>query len=65
MTGRLGEFWVYLSASPLLGLTVTLVAYQSAFWLYEKAKMNPLANPVALSVAMLVALLLFEDRDLA
>jgi predicted murein hydrolase (TIGR00659 family) len=59
MTGKLGEFWVYLSASPLLGLTVTLVAYQSAYWLYEKAKMNPLANPVALSVAMLVALLWF------
>jgi predicted murein hydrolase (TIGR00659 family) len=61
MSGKLGEFWVYLSASPLLGLTVTLVAYQSAYWLYEKAKMNPLANPVALSVAMLVALLWFTD----
>jgi len=55
------EIWVYLSASPLLGLTVTLLAYQAAYWLYEKAKLNPLANPVALSVAMLVALLWFTD----
>ena len=55
------EIWVYLSASPLLGLTVTLLAYQAAYWVYVKAKMNPLANPVALSVAMLVGLLWFTD----
>ncbi len=59
MSGRLSEFWVYLSASPLLGLTVTLLAYQAAYWLYARAKMNPLANPVAVSVALLVALLWF------
>jgi predicted murein hydrolase (TIGR00659 family) len=61
VTGRLGEIWVYLSASPLLGLTVTLLAYQGAYWLYAKAQMNPLANPVAISVAALVALLWFTD----
>jgi predicted murein hydrolase (TIGR00659 family) len=61
MTGTFSDIWVYLSASPLLGLTVTLLAYQGAFWLYTKAKMNPLANPVALSVAALVALLWFTD----
>jgi predicted murein hydrolase (TIGR00659 family) len=51
------DIWVYLSTSPLLGLTVTLVAYHAAFWLYTKAKLNPLANPVAIAVALLVALL--------
>ncbi len=61
MSDRLAEFWVYLSATPLLGLTATLLAYQAAYWLYAKANMNPLANPVALSVAMLVALLWFTD----
>jgi len=61
MSGRLADFWVYLSATPLLGLTVTLLAYQAAYWLYAKADMNPLANPVAISVAMLVALLWFTD----
>lgn len=59
MTGKFSEIWVYLSASPLLGLTVTLVAYQGAYWVYSKARMNPLANPVAVSVAALVALLWF------
>lgn len=57
MTGRISEIWVYLSATPLLGLTVTLVAYQAAYWLYAKLALNPLANPVAVSVALLVALL--------
>jgi len=61
VSGRLAEFWVYLSATPLLGLTVTLLAYQAAYWLYAKANMNPLANPVAISVATLVALLWFTD----
>ena len=28
---RLSELWVYLAATPLLGLTLTLVAYQLAF----------------------------------
>jgi predicted murein hydrolase (TIGR00659 family) len=58
MTGKFGEIWVYLSATPLLGLTVTLLAYQAAYWLYSKSGLNPLANPVAISVAMLVALLM-------
>jgi predicted murein hydrolase (TIGR00659 family) len=57
MTPRLNEIWVYLAASPLLGLTITLVAYQGAFWLYRRSGMNPLANPVLISVTALVALL--------
>jgi predicted murein hydrolase (TIGR00659 family) len=61
MSGRLSDIWVYLSASPLLWLTATLVAYQGAFWLYRKAHMNPLANPVAIAVLVLVALLWSTD----
>ena len=57
MSGKFTEIWVYLSASPLLWLTATLLAYQGAFWLYRKVGMNPLANPVAIAVAALVALL--------
>jgi predicted murein hydrolase (TIGR00659 family) len=57
MSGRFTEIWVYLSTTPLLGLTVTLLAYQGAYWIYRRLDMNPLANPVALSVAFLVALL--------
>ena len=58
MSSRFTEIWVYLSTTPLLGLTVTLLAYQAAYWIYRRLDMNPLANPVALSVAFLVALLL-------
>ena len=57
MTPHLNQIWVYLAASPLLGLTVTLLAYQLAFALYERAGFSPLANPVAIAVLILVALL--------
>lgn len=54
---RVSEIWVYLSATPLLGLTVTLLAYQGAYWIYRKADFHPLANPVLWAVIALVALL--------
>ena len=57
MTPRIGEIWVYLSASPLLGLTLTLLAYQAAFWVYRRAGFHPFANPVLIAVALLAALL--------
>ena len=57
MTPQLGEAWVYLAASPLLGLTMTLLAYQGATWLHRRCGGHPLANPVLLAVAVLVALL--------
>lgn len=57
MAPRLTEIWVYLAASPLLGLTLTLLAYQGAYRLYRRSGMNPLANPVAIAVAVIVVLL--------
>ena len=57
MTQNFTEVWAYLAASPLLGLTVTLVAYQIAYWLFRKAKFHPAANPVLLAVLILVPLL--------
>ncbi len=63
MTRDLHEIWVYLSASPLLGLTVTLVAYQAGYWLYRKSGYNPLVNPVLIAVVALVALLKLSDID--
>jgi predicted murein hydrolase (TIGR00659 family) len=56
-TGRLADVWVYLSATPLLGLTVTLLVYQGAFVLYRRSGFHPLANPVAFAVAGLGLLL--------
>lgn len=57
MTPRLAEIWVYLAASPLLGLTLTLLAYQAAFRLYQRAGQNPWVNPVAIAVALIITLL--------
>ncbi|MBU1236626.1 MAG: LrgB family protein [Gammaproteobacteria bacterium] len=65
MTPRLAEIWVYLAASPLLGLTLTLLAYQGAYWLYRHSGMNPAANPVAIAVAIIVALLMLTDTSYA
>lgn len=63
MTGDLHQIWVYLSTSPLLGLTVTLLAYLAGDWIYRRAKLNPLANPVLIAVVLLVGLLLITKTD--
>ena len=58
MNPALNEVWVYLSATPLVWLTATLLAYQLAVLAYQRSGGHPAANPVALAVALLVALLL-------
>ena len=55
------EIWVYLSAQPLVWLTLTLAAYLLAITLHRKAGGHPAANPVLISVGILVALLLATD----
>ncbi len=57
MTMRLTDIWVYLAASPLLHLTLTLIAYILGDWLYRRSNLHPLLNPVLLAIVMLVALL--------
>ena len=59
MTG-LSDIWVYLSASPLLHLTLTLVAYQLGLAAYRRAQSNPLVNPVVVAVGLIVCLLLIS-----
>lgn len=61
MKGELHEIWVYLSTTPLLGLTVTLCAYVLGYYLYRKCRFNPLVNPVLIAVLLLVSLLLASD----
>lgn len=60
---RINDLWVYLSASPLLGLTLTLLAYQGAWWLHKRSGFSPLANPVLIAVSILVALLLITGTS--
>lgn len=57
MNPGLNQTWVYLSASPLLWLTATMLAYRLAYALYARSRFSPLANPVAIAVAILVSIL--------
>jgi predicted murein hydrolase (TIGR00659 family) len=51
------ELWLYLSATPLFGLTATLVVYVLAQGVYTRLGQPPWANPVLWSVLVLAALL--------
>lgn len=51
------ELWVYLSATPLFGLTATLVTYVVAQALYARTGHAPWANPVLWTVVALALLL--------
>lgn len=51
------ELWVYLSATPLFGLTATLAVYVAAQGLSQRLGHPPLANPVLWTVLGLAALL--------
>ena len=57
MTREFFELWVYLAATPLAGLTLTLVAYAIGWWIYARCGMHPVANPVLIAVAAIVAVL--------
>ncbi|MDA3870653.1 MAG: LrgB family protein [Gammaproteobacteria bacterium] len=59
----LAAIWVYLSTTPLLGLTITLVTYSLAHQLYIYAHSNPLLNPVLTSVLALFILLVLTGTS--
>lgn len=60
---RFVELWVYLSASPLFGLTATLVVYLLAQAVYMRLDSVPWANPVLWSVIVLAGGLLATGVD--
>ena len=53
MTEDLFSLWVYLSASPLLGLTATLVAYQIGLSCAIWSRSYPLINPVLIAIVLI------------
>jgi len=57
MIDDITHLWVYLSATPLLWLAVTLAAYQSGTWVFRRFGCNPLLNPVLTAVITLVLML--------
>ncbi len=58
MTPDISEIWVYLSASPLLWLTLTCLAYAFGDFISRHFGRSPLANPVVIAAAILVAILI-------
>lgn len=61
MNDHVASIWVYLSASPLLHLTLTVCTFVLARWLYRKTGKRSWMNPVLLSVLALVAILVITD----
>ena len=57
------QLWVYLSASPLFGLTATLVVYLLAQAAYVRLGHAPWANPVLWSVVVIACGLLATGVD--
>ncbi len=55
------QIWVYLSATPLLGLTITLLAYIAGMWLYLRSDSNPLVNPVAIAIVLIIIYLFISN----
>ena len=51
------QLWVYLSTTPLFGLTATLVAYVVAHGVYMRLGQAPWANPVLWTVVALAIVL--------
>jgi putative effector of murein hydrolase len=51
------QLWVYLSTTPLFGLTATIVTYVLAQTLYLRVGQAPWANPVLWTVLVLAVLL--------
>jgi predicted murein hydrolase (TIGR00659 family) len=52
------DLWVYLSGSPLLWLTATLIAYLAADAISVACNRHALANPVLIAVVLVSAILL-------
>ncbi len=63
MNNLLSGIWVYLAASPLLWLAVTLLVYLAGQRLFHWSGGHALCNPVALAISLLVLLLLLTKTS--
>lgn len=59
------NLWSYLSATPLLWLTATLLAYLVADAVARRLDNHPVANPVILSVLLIAPVLWFTQTEYA
>ena len=59
------DLWVYLSASPLLHLTLTVAAYLLSDFVYRRSGHKSLLHPVLIAVIVLVLILNVTDTPYA
>ncbi len=59
----LGDIWIYLAASPLTWLGITLAAYILSLRIAEAIGNPPFANSVLLTAALIIPLLLLSDTS--
>ncbi|SFM30487.1 TIGR00659 family protein [Ectothiorhodospira mobilis] len=57
------DIWAFLAASPLLWLSLTLLAFQAGLWLQRRLGGSPVLHPVLLAMVGLIALLLLTGTD--
>ena len=55
------SIWVYLSTSPLVGLTITMLAYTCAYTLYKRFNSHPLLHPVLIAIIFLIGFITVTD----
>lgn len=60
---ELVELWVFLEATPLLWLTVTVVAYAIGDALSKRAGRHPLVNPVVVAAGCVACVLLLTSTS--
>jgi predicted murein hydrolase (TIGR00659 family) len=63
MSGNPFALWVYLSQTPLLWLTVTLVVYAITDAISQATQRHPLANPVLHAMWIIAAFLLLTSTS--
>jgi predicted murein hydrolase (TIGR00659 family) len=65
MADKTFELWAYLSTTPLLWLTVTLVVWVGADRLADWSGRHPLANPVLISILVVAVVLTLTETPYA
>ena len=65
MSTHVAQAWTGLVHSPLLGVTLTLGAYQAARWLWRRTRGHSLANPVLVAIVLAAGFLLLTRVDYA
>lgn len=63
MHQNIEELGAWLQATPLLGLILTLLAYQGAMWVHRRMKGHTLANPVLIGVCIVITVLNIMEVD--